>query len=376
MQSRMTRLGLVLALSAPLTLADFRYDQSSRMTGGAMMGMMQLAARFSKNAMQPMNSTIAVKGNRMVMNHGKTATIYDLDKETVTEVNFEKKEASVTTFAEMKAFMAKAVKSTQGGDTSYEIDVKETGKTEVVNGMKAREFLMTMKITMNNPQTGKPGEMRMEMSNWLGDALPGYEEVAEFHKRMAQKMDMAAMFGGSAQGGMGQGMAAAAKKMAEMKGIPVVQVMRTIPTDPEQIKQMEESQKQMAQAQAQQGQQPSVGDAAGQAAGQSAAGAVAGRLGRLGGLGSTGLGGLGGLRRKKQQQEEPPPAPAAPAAEAAPAGGATPATSTAPVKGTFSSEASLMEMTIESKNHSNSSVEASMFEVPAGFKTVKSAMQR
>ena len=110
MQNRIIQLGLVLALCAPLTLADFKYDQSSRMTGGSMMAMMKMASRFSKGAMDPVNSTIAVKGNRMVMNHGKTATIYDLDKETITEVNFEKKEYSVTTFAEMKAFMEKAAK--------------------------------------------------------------------------------------------------------------------------------------------------------------------------------------------------------------------------------------------------------------------------
>ena len=40
----------------------------------------------------------------------QAATIYDLDKETITDVNFEKKEVSVTTFAEMKAFVAKAAK--------------------------------------------------------------------------------------------------------------------------------------------------------------------------------------------------------------------------------------------------------------------------
>ncbi len=365
MMNRLTRVGLVMALSAPMILADFKYDQTSRMTGGAMMAMMKMAARFSKGALDGQNSTVAVKGNRMVMNHGKTATIYDLDKENITEINFEKKEYSVMTFAEMKAFLEKTVMKTGSGpsDTSIDIDVKETGKTDTINGLPAKEVLMSMKFESTNPQTGQKGEMRMEMSNWMTPKLPGYDEVADFHKRMAVKMDMAAMFGG-AQPGMGKGMAAAAKKMALMDGVPVLQIMRMMPTDPEQIKQMEQQQQAQAQQAAQP--QPSGGQVAGEAAGQAAAGAVAGRLGRIGGLGSAGLGGLGGMRRKKAEEPPPPPPPAAPAA-GAPA---------EPSRGSFSSEASLMEMTIESKNYSNSGVDDSMFAVPGGFKAVKSAMQK
>ncbi len=370
MKNRVTRIGLILALSAPLTLADFRYDQSSRMTGGAMMAMMKMAARFSKGALDPVNSTIAVKGNRMVMNHnGKTASIWDIDKETITDINFEKKEYSVTTFAEMRAFMEKAMKDNKSSaNTSMEIDVKETGKTQSIAGYPAREFLMTMKVEAMDPQTGKKGEMKLEMSNWMTAKLPGYDEVAGFHKRMAEKMDMAGMFGGMGQAGMGAGMAAAAKKMAAMDGVPVLQIMRMIPTDPEQLKKMEEAQKAQA-AQGEQPQGPTAGQAAGQAAGDAATREVAGRMGRIGGLSSAGLGGLGGLRRKKKEEPPPPPPPPAETtAAAAPAAGTS--------VGSFSSEASMMEMTIESKNHSNSSVEDSMFAIPGGFKTVKSPMQR
>ena len=360
---RLQTIGLLLALCAPFALADFRYDQSSRMTGGSMMAMMKMAAKFSKGAMDPVNSTVAVKGNRMVMNHGKTATIYDLDKETITEVNFEKKEFSVTTFAEMKAFMEKTVRKGGTTDTAVELDVKETGKEEVVAGMKAREFLMTMKVEATDPQTGKKGEMQMEMSNWMAPKLPGYQEIGEFYKRMGEKMDMRSMFGGAGQAGMGKGMAEAAKKMASMDGIPVLQIMRMIPTDPEQMKQMEAAQESQASQPSQPA--PAAGQAAEQAAGQAAASAVAGRMGRLGGLGGAGIGGLGGLRKKKQDT---------PAPVAEPVAAATP--EAMGVKGSFTSEVSMMEMTIESKNHSNSGVDDGMFAVPGGFKTVKSAMQK
>ncbi|MFN0102726.1 MAG: hypothetical protein ACKV2U_11630 [Bryobacteraceae bacterium] len=358
MTNRLTRFGLALALSASLALADFRYDQSSRMTGGAMMAMMKMAARVSKGAMDPVNSTVAVKGNRMVLNHGKSATIYDLDKETITEVNFEKKEYSVTTFAEMKAFAEKNMSAVSGSNASIEIDVKETGKEEVIGGMKTREFLMSMNVEGTDPQTGKKSEMRMEMSNWMAPKLPGYGEVNNFYRRMGEKMDLSAMFGGVGQTGMGKGMAAAAKKMAGMDGITVLQIARMIPTDPEQLKQMEQAQQQAQQSHP----APSAGQVAEQAAGQAATSAVAGRMGRLGGLGAGGLGGLGGMRKKKQ--EEAVKAPEAVAAHP----------EMPPVKGSFSSETSMMEMTSEFKNHSNSTVEEGMFAIPDGFKSVKSAM--
>lgn len=366
MNNRFVKLGAAMALASAMCFADFRYDQTSKMTGGAMMGMMRMAAKFNKNAMIPTDSTVSVKGNHMVTNNaGKSATVYDLDQGTITEINFEKREYSVTTFAEMKAFLEKTMKDAGQQDTNISVDVQKTGKTQTVEGMKAEELLMTMTVTTNNPQTGKPAEMRMVMSNWMAPKIRGYEEVAAFYKRMAEKFALNGVFGAGPQAGMGKGMAEAAKEMEKMGGIPVMQIIRMIPTDPEQVKQMEQLQ-QSAEAMGNV-EAPKAGDVASDAAGQAAAGAVAGRLGRLGGLGGLGGGGgFGGLRRKKKQ-EEPAPEPT-PAAAAAPE---TPAIETS-----LPSEPSLMEMTVTLKNFSNSPVSDSDFAAPQGFKLVKSAMQR
>jgi len=365
--NRLNKLGIAMALSAPFTLADFRYDQSSRMTGGSMMAMMKMAAKFSKGALDPVNSTVSVKGNRMAMNHGKTATIYDLDKETITEINFEKREMSVTTFAEVKAFLDKTVLKGGTTETEIQVDVKETGKEEVVGGMKAKEYLVTMKVEAADPQTGKKGEMQFEMSNWLAPKLPGYQEVGDFYKRMGERMDMRAMYGGAVQAGMGKGMAEAAKKIAEMDGIPVLQITRMIPTDPDQLRETEAAQQAAGSQPQQTTTMPAAGQAAEQAAAQAATSAVANKMGRFGGLGSTGLSGLGGLKKKKQDAPPPPPEPAASAPATPEAMG---------VKGSFSSEVSMIEMTVDMKNHSNSKVDDSAFAIPAGFKTVKGMMQK
>ena len=53
-------------LAAGLLSADFSYQETSKITGGAMAAMMNVAGIFSKNAREPIVSTVAVKGDRMV----------------------------------------------------------------------------------------------------------------------------------------------------------------------------------------------------------------------------------------------------------------------------------------------------------------------
>src|ERR1700694_1434726 len=93
---------VLLACLPACLLADFSYEQSTKITGGMMAGMMKFAGAFSKQAREPIQSTVAIKGNRMVQSSKDRATVTDLDNETITEINFPKKTYSVVTFAEMK----------------------------------------------------------------------------------------------------------------------------------------------------------------------------------------------------------------------------------------------------------------------------------
>lgn len=321
-------------LLGSLCFADFKYDQTTRMTGGSMMRMMQMVGR---GATDPQTSTISVKGDKMATRSKDSVMIVDLAAETTTTVNLKDQTYSVMTFAETKAQMEKLMAKGGKTDANISVDGKETGKTATVNGMPTSEWFMTMLVEGNS--AGQKGQMRMEMSNWISKSkVAGFDEVTNFQKKMVEKMGLATLAGAAgpmAQPGMAKGMAELAKKMAEMGGVPVVTVMRMIPTDPEQIKQMEAMQAQPAATPG----QPTMGEAL--------SGALGGRFGGLG-------------RKKKTEQA---PAPAAPAAE--------PAKSVAPVEGSFSSAASMMEMTTETLNFSSQSVDASTFAVPAGFKQVK-----
>ena len=328
---------LLTVAAAGLCFGDFRYDQTSRMTGGSMMRMIQMVSR---GAAEPQLTTVAVKGNQMVTRGKDSMQLVDLAAETTTTVNMKDQTYTVMTFAQTKALMEKMLGKGGAKDTNVTVDGKETGKTATVNGLNTSEWFMTMIVEGGGG--GQKGQMRMEVSNWISKSkVSGFEEVTNFQKKMVEKMGLASMVGPMsgplAQPGMAKGMAEMGKKMAELGGVPVVTVMRMIPTDPEQVKQMEAMQAQPASPGQSGAGQPSMGDAL--------AGALGGRFGGMG-------------RKKKDEAAAPAAAPAA-------------AAKGAPVQGSFTSAASMMEMTIETSGYSAEGVDPGLFAVPAGFKEVK-----
>jgi hypothetical protein len=62
---RFERLAVLTLGASGLLLADFSYEQTSRMTGGAMMSMTKLMGAFSSQAREPQRAAVYVKGNRM-----------------------------------------------------------------------------------------------------------------------------------------------------------------------------------------------------------------------------------------------------------------------------------------------------------------------
>ncbi|MCX6638180.1 MAG: hypothetical protein NT090_24250, partial [Acidobacteria bacterium] len=374
---RASRIAIGAALAVAPLVADFSYEQTTKITGGAMAGMMRVAGVFSKTAREPIKQTVIVKGDRMVNLTADTAHITDLGKETITDINFKNKTYSVITFAQMRQAMAqlqekmKSQKAPEGADRAdvdFKASVKETGQTKVISGLTAKEVILTLEMQVKDRESGKAGAMDVVSDMWLAPQIPGYGEVRDFYRRMAEKMAWAP---GAAMGGMGQsqpgmmkGMAELAKESAKLDGVPVLQIMRmgssaqamadfSAPAQPQQ------------QGQGQQ-ETPSVrgaagnaaGNTAGNAAGNAATGAIAGRLGRLGGIG----GGLGGLRRGKQQsQPEPPPQPPPQQAPPAQAQGGPPA-------------GILMESTTELSGFSSAPADPSKVETPAGYKQVENEM--
>src|ERR1700692_2206220 len=112
---RFVRIALSILLLMPLSVpvrADFKYTDTSQITGGALMGMANFAAKFSKDsrqAFQPVTSTHAVKGNHFrTDNSDGTVQIIDLDGRRIIAIDNQKKTYSVATFEEIKAAGEKA----------------------------------------------------------------------------------------------------------------------------------------------------------------------------------------------------------------------------------------------------------------------------
>ncbi len=331
---RKTALFLVAACLP--ALADFSYEQTSKITGGMMAGAMKLAGAFSKQAREPMVSTVAVKNDRMLHGNQNQTSVIDLDKETITDINFDKKQYSVMTFAQMKQMMdemSQKVKSSpdaQKADVNFKVSAKDTGQKKFIAGFDAHEMVLTMEMEGTDKDTGNKGGMVMTSDMWLAPKVSGYNEIADFHKRMSQKLNWAPTGLGAmgARPDMMKGMAELAKESAKLNGMPVFQTV-TMGMHAEGQADAQAAPPQQQQEQ-QQADRPSIGGV---------------------------LGGLGGFGRKKKSQDQG-------------------STDGQQAQGSTTASGTLMEMTMEMSGFSAAPVDGSKFEVPAGFKQVEpDAMQ-
>jgi hypothetical protein len=328
----------VLALSAGAAFADFSYQETSTITGGAIAGMLKVVGVFSKTAREPIKSTIAVKGDRMMHRSANHASIIDLNAQTITSVDLDKKTYSVMTFEEMKKAlddMAQKMKQKDAqGQMNFKVSANATGASKQIDGMDAKEMIVKMTMEGTDQKTGQTGGMDITMDMWLAPGVAGYKEVRDFYRRMAEKISWAP--GGNmfmARPDIAKGMGEAYKEMSKLDGIPVYQVM--IMGAAGQPVNTGGAPPPDAQPQQQQQQEkPSIGGALG--------GALGGRFG------------LG--RKKKTDQQD--------------SGNAPP-----PQQGS-ANPGSLLEMTIQLSGFSSAPVSDSDFAVPAGFKQVEPDIRR
>ena len=380
-------LGL-MSLVSGLAYADASYEQTSQITGGTLTETIRsfsFLGKATKDLLAPTNSLTMVHGNQKAVINKNSTEIIDLDKETITHVDTEKKTYTVMTFAQMRQAAADMMKRIQQAPpqqaaaaqqpksdlkTSFEVSVKNTGLSKSVNGLDAQEQVVDMQMHVTNPN-GAGTEAQNTITYtvttdaWIAPDPPEVKEIQDFDARMGKKMmegaDLSAFKPGGTNAGLAQifgskpgtaeAMTQMQKEMAKLKGTRVMEVTRMGGDAP-------------AGTQTTAGTTPgttSTGTSvATQVATDTAGQTAASESGRLGVVGSA-LGNslLGAFRRQTATQPAPPaPAPA-------------PATTVAGTQPT--TRVVLMEMTMQKSNFSQEAIPPSAFAVPDGFKQMPSA---
>ncbi len=367
---------LVLSVALPSSLfADFQYTETTKVTGGSMMSMMKVAGTFSKQAREvgaPIVHSVYVKGNRMTRNDPDSSEIVDLDKETVTHIDHQKKQYYTITFEQMREQLLEAQReaarqpppkpqpaqpapdTTKPPQRNFDVAVRQTGAQKQFSGVETSESILTLTLKATDQQSGQSGTFAMTNDLWLTPEIPGYDEVREFNKRYMQKLGE--VYGSAISSmlksmprqsqappvGSTQGTSEMAKEVSKLKGVPIYTVMRMGNTlDGKPLPAASEAPLPDADQSAP---HPSAGDAAKQGANDAATSAIASKLGGFGSM-------LGGFGHKKQNA--PPPAAAN--------------NTSAPPQPT---SMVLMETTTEMGGFSRASIDASHFLPPAGYQQV------
>jgi hypothetical protein len=358
---------LLLPLVSSPALADFKYTDTSQITGGALMGMASFAAKFSKDsraAMQPITTTHYLKGNKMRTDGSDgSIQIIDLDGRRIISIDNQKRTYSVATFEEIKAAMEKAradaeakakqqpSKAGQAQDAQQlqvtpKITVLPGSGTRTILGQDTKETRVKMDMEMQAQNNGqapppKPGEptsvtFTMTMDTFVAPSVSGYQEIGEFYKKMAKEVNWVPPSNIHVDPRMTQGMSELQKNSDALKGLPMLSyISMGIPPQPGANPNASQTTSNNSSSDS------SKSTDSGNSVPTSGSDAVVKGLGSLFG------------KKKKQQDDN--------------AKAGTPA----PPPNPNPDPNALMEMTTQVSSFSDSPLDASLFDIPAGYTQVQ-----
>ena len=365
---------LLLASTAPAR-ADFKYTETSQLTGGSLLNMMKFVSKFSrgdakkqeKDMLQPSSTTHYVKGDRLrTDNEDGTSQIIDVGGRRVIFIDNNKKTYAVATFDQIRAAMEQAAQQMQQQtqqnpqapqDKAVPQDVQLTVKptVKVMPGGAGRTILdqatnetkVEIDLVMQGTATGAdappPGQPNsatftstMNMDTCVAPNVTGYMEFAQFYRRMAQEvpwMKIPSMPGLQIDPRAAEGMSELQKNSDALKGFPMLSyVSMTMSATADGQTQTVGSQNSGASSSKPSNPPPSQTDNSPSSLESQAV-----------------LKGLGGLFGKKKKDND-----------------SAPAASTLPPNPHPDPNA-LMEMTTAVTSFSTSSLDGSLFDVPSGF---------
>jgi hypothetical protein len=376
-QASLALLLLLLASTAP-SRADFKYTETSQMTGGSLLNMMKFVSKFShgetkkqeKDMLQPTSTTHSVKGDCLrTDNEDGTSQIIDVGHRLVIFIDNNKKTYSTATFDQIKAAIEQAAQQVQqnpqaqqGQDKAVPQDVQLTVKPTIkvtpsgagrtILEQATNETNVEIDLAMQGTATGSnappPGQPNsatftsaMNMDSYVAPNVTGYDEFAQFYKRLAQEvswMKIPSMPGIQVDPRAAEGMSELQKNSDALKGFPMLSyVSMTLTATAD-------------------GQTPAVGSQSNSASSPKASSPSQSPtdLSPSSLESAAMMKGLGGLFGKKKKEND----------------SATTATNTLPPNPHPNPNA-LMEMTTAVTSFSTSALDGSLFDVPSGFAQIQ-----
>jgi hypothetical protein len=243
---------LLLLFHAIPARADFKYTDTSKITGGSLKNMVKFAGIFNKQASQSlkaMSTTRYVKGNVMRTDHSDgSIQILDVNRRVVIEMDPQNRTYSEMTFDEIRDALQKATeqqkakmqKDPKTKDAQVDMKAKisttpgETGR--IVNGQTTNEMKMQIDMeftaqqqpdaqnTSQTPPSGPAsGTMSTSIDSWIAPSVSGYDEVTELYKKLAKELNWIPPSGITVNPQVSQSMQEMQKNQALYKGLPILQ---------------------------------------------------------------------------------------------------------------------------------------------------------
>ena len=375
---------ILLLVSTTPANADFKYTETSQITGGALVGMVKFASVFARGdakkqeqqALQPTTTTHYVKGNRLRTDREDgTVQIIDLDGRRVILIDLNKKTYAMATFDEIRAAIEQAQQNMQQqqmqqnpqqNQQMQDAQIKLTPTIQVFPGTSSRLILnqptnetkvqmdLAMQATATGPNAPPPGQPNsatlnysMNMDTFVAPGVTGYLEFAQFYRRFAQEVSWMKLPAMNVQVDprVAQGMSELQQNSDALKGFPLLSyVSMTMAATANGQPQPADSQT------GSQNQQPTnpppskTSSSSDSAIPDSPSAAV--------------VKGLGSLFGKKKQDNSS-------ASSNQGAGGSSQAG--APPPNPNSNPNALMEITTQVSSFSDTSLDSSLFDIPAGY---------
>jgi len=348
-----TALAAVMLFVCQSGYADFKYSETSKITGGALVGMTKALGVFSKDArhaFDPTTRTVAVKGNKLRTEESDGhIQIIDLDGRRFIQIDPKTKTYGIATFDDMKKAMEqkraemeakmKEEQAKHGNEPQANLKITpkfestETGATKTLLGLPAKEVKVKVEMTMESTDPKTQGQQMTTVVNadqWIAPDVPGYSEVRDFYLKMAKELDWipGQMMGAMANSNIQLSMSEVRKSnLAHITGMPMlVYTSMTMAGNGQNPGAQQQAAQPQPQPQAQQNDDSSVPTSPQDMLNKS----------------------LGGMFHKKQKQQQQPQQDAQAANPAATPG-------------------SLMDAQTEVTAYSSDSLDSSLFEPPAGY---------